>query len=73
MPETVATNEMVKSYPLCRDSIKKAFLFYVNPTAEECPNSMILFTHENKVQAAVWHQNDGRIINFSNSNNISIF
>ena len=75
--ETVATNEQVKSYPECRDLIEKAFLFYINPTAEECQElrkrSCFFRMKTNYNPVVIWHQSKGRIINFSNSNNISIF
>ena len=60
--EKVGTNKLVKSHPECRDLIEKAFLFYTNPTAEECqeprkcfasvPDSLMLFSHEDELQSS---------------------
>ena len=81
--EKVATNELVKSHPGCRDLIEKAFLFYTNPTAEECqeprkcfasvPDSVILFSHQDELQSSYnlaskqWKNHQ-----FSNATNITM-
>ena len=81
--DTVATNELVKSDPECRDLIEKAFLFYIHPTAEECqesrkcfasvPDSLMLFSHEDDLQFSYslaskqWMNHQ-----FSNAENITV-